>query len=143
MEGRTSLFLGNRDLLLHYLPLHKAPSLCVFFCLLLCSLSLSFLILLHLYTRSLTHSGMRSYPLWLRHPQTHTLYCTHKHMQITQTHTPKKNSCQSISLESIWVLPAATLWNMCFCVIFLLLTYPQTYVYIHNARVQKCKLFWL
>lgn len=54
------------------------PSLCMF----LHSPSqlffpLPFLILLHLYIRSLTHSGMHSYSLKLRHPQTHKQHAVH------------------------------------------------------------------
>lgn len=68
----------------------RSPLSPCFSSLLLCSVSLSFLILLHLYTRSLTLSGMHSYPLRLRQPQSHTHHCAYKQMQITWT----KNSSQ-------------------------------------------------
>lgn len=112
MERCTSLFFRKRDLLLHYLPQRKTPSLC-FFCLLLCSLSLPFLILLHLYICSLSLTlALHFYPVWLKHPQAktrmHTLHWVHKHMQITeinkQTHTKNLLSASSSYFSQMYLV---------------------------------------
>lgn len=109
-KGRTSFFPGNRDLLLLLLYHYTEPPLCLSVSRCVSPLSSSALFHSPSWSCSvctLARSGMRSYPLWLRHPQTHWLYSARTNiMHLTQAHAQKNK--RSLLLHRVFLLPAGT-----------------------------------